>query len=113
MQSFVAEDAGAVGERERHDDEIAGFQGADVGADGLDDADGLVSHAAAGVAVLHRLVRPEIAAADAGAGDATSASVGSIRSGVGDVLDTNVAGAVHDSCAHGQLHDGAARTPRR
>ena len=69
MQSFVAEDASAVGVRERHDDEIAGFHGANVGADGFDDADGLVSHAAAGIAVFHRLVRPEIAAADAGAAD--------------------------------------------
>ena len=69
MQSFVAEDAGAVGVGERHDDEIADFHGANVGADGFDDADRLVSHAATGIAVFHGLVRPEIAAADAGAAD--------------------------------------------
>jgi hypothetical protein len=40
-----------------------------IGADGFDDADGLVSHPLAGVAGLHLVVRPEIAAADSGAAD--------------------------------------------
>ena len=62
MQCFVAEDAGAVGARERHDDDIADFQGANIGASGFDDVDGLVSHAAADIVVFHCLVRPEIAA---------------------------------------------------
>jgi hypothetical protein len=35
LKAFVAEDPDAVGEGERHDDEIALLQGADVGADGL------------------------------------------------------------------------------
>ncbi len=59
----------AVRVRERHDDHIADLHRADVGADGLDDTYGLMSHAAAGLVVFHRVVRPEIAAADAGAGD--------------------------------------------
>ena len=66
----MAEVAGAVGIGERHDDQIAILHFAHVGADRLDDADGLVAHAAASLGRLHLLVRPEIAAADAGAGDA-------------------------------------------
>ena len=76
---------------------------ANVGADGLDDADRLVSHAAAGIAMFHALVRPEIAAADAGAGDGDDRVGWLDKTGVGDVLDTNVAGAKHDSCTHNDL----------
>jgi hypothetical protein len=58
-----------------------------------------VSHPAAGLAVFHRLVRPEIAAADGGAGD--DESVGWLdQAGVGDGLDTDVAGAVQNGRAH-------------
>src|SRR5439155_141747 len=67
LQSLVAELARSVRERERHHDEITDFQGADVGADRVDDADRLVAHHAAGLAVLQRSVGPEVAAADAGA----------------------------------------------
>src|SRR5207249_11331296 len=67
------------------------------------DADGLVAHAAADVAVPQCPVRPEIAAADAGAGDGDE-RVGRLdEAGVGDVLDANVAGAEHDGSAHGDL----------
>ena len=72
----------------------------DLGADVLDDADELVAHPLAGLARLHRLVRPEVAAADAGAGDADERVGGLDQARVGDVLDPDVAGAVHDSCAH-------------
>ena len=66
----------------------------------LDDAHGLVPHPAAGVGVFQGLVRPEIAAADAGARDRDE-SIGLLdETGIGDVLDTNVAGAVHDGCSH-------------
>ena len=44
LQPLVAEHAGAVGVGERHHDDVAALHGADVGADGLDDADGLVAH---------------------------------------------------------------------
>ena len=71
--------------------------------DGLDDADGLVAHALARRRLGPRLVRPEVAAADAGAGDADD-RVGRVDDrGVGDVLDANVAGLVHDGCTHGGL----------
>ena len=47
------------------------------------------------------LVRPQVAAADAGAGDADQRVGGLDEPGVGDVLDPDVAGAEHDGCAHG------------
>ena len=100
VQPLPAEDAGAVGPGERRDDEVAGLDGADLGADVLDDADELVAHAAAGLARLHRLVGPEVAAADAGAGDAHEGVGRFDDPGVGDVLDADVAGAVHDGCSH-------------
>ena len=101
LQPLPAEDAGAVGADERRDDEVAGLDGADVGADGLDDADELVSHAAAGrrscsIDLYGQRSLPQMPARVT----RTSASVGSIEAGVGDVLDANVAGAVHDGCAH-------------
>ena len=100
MEPFPAEDAGAVRVEERRHDEVAGLQGADVGADGIDDADELVAHPPTGLVVLHLVVRPEIAAADAGAGD-TDERVGRLDEvGVGDVLDPNIACAEHDSCTH-------------
>jgi hypothetical protein len=67
VEPLAAEETCAVGVGEGHDDDIADLHGADVGAHGFDDADGLVAHPAAGVAVFHGPVRPEIAAADGGA----------------------------------------------
>ena len=58
LQPFPTEDAAAVRPKEGGDDEIAGLDRCDVGADGVDDADELVSHPAAAVVVRHRLVRP-------------------------------------------------------
>ena len=100
VQPLLAEDAGAVGPCERCDDEVAGLHGAYVGAYGVDEADELVAHPPAGLVRLHLVVRPEVAAADAGAGNAEK-RIGWLRDpGVGDVLDADVAGAVHDSCFH-------------
>jgi hypothetical protein len=113
VQPFPAEDAGAVGVQERRDDDVADLQVADVGADGLDDADELVSHTTAGLAVFHRLVRPEIAAADGGTGDDDEGVGRFDQAGVGDVLDTDVAGAEHDSCAHRGLTSGFRRVAGR
>ena len=100
VQPFVAEDAGAVRPRERGDDEIAGLDRAHVGAHVLDDTDELVAHPLPGLARLQLVVRPEIAAADAGARDADERIGGLDQARVGDVLDPDIAGAVHDSCAH-------------
>jgi hypothetical protein len=99
-QPLVAELARAVRDRERHDDDVATFDAAHLGADLLDDPDRLVAHALAGLARCHRVVRPQIAAADAGADDADDrvSWLGDCR--VPDALDADVAGAVH----HGRFH---------
>jgi hypothetical protein len=85
VQALPAEDARAVAPEERRDDEIAGLQGPDVGADGLDHADELVSHATAGVGALIVLYGqrslPQIAARVT----ETRASVGSCRRASGTV----------------------------
>lgn len=77
----MAEVASAVGVGERHHDELAGFQGSNVGADCLDNADRLVAHQPAGLAGLQGLVRPKVAAADAGAGHANEGVVDQAASG--------------------------------
>src|SRR3989475_6264128 len=75
----------------------------DVGTDGLDHADRLVAHASAGLDRLHQLVRPEIAAADAGAADGDERVSRLDQAGVGDVLDADISGAVQDGCSHRDL----------
>src|SRR5207253_949722 len=86
--------------RERHDDEIARFDGADVCPNRFDDADGLVPHDTACVAWLHRLERPEVASADAGTRDGDEGVGWFDYAGVRDVLYSDVASAIHDSCSH-------------
>jgi hypothetical protein len=63
-----------------------------------------VPHATASFARLHRLVRPEIAAADPGVSYANEGVRGLDQVGVGDPLDTDVPGAIHDGCAHRCWH---------
>lgn len=84
------------------DDQVARPDGADIGANRLDNADKLVAHAVANLAGLHLLVRPEVAAADAGASDPDE-GVGRLNdAGVRDSLDTDVAGTIHNRCTHGE-----------
>src|SRR4051794_16807463 len=47
-----------------------------------------------------RAVRPQVAAADAGGGDADERVGGQLDHGVGNVLDSDVAGAVHGGRSH-------------
>ena len=69
-------------------------------ANGLDDADRLVAHALAGFGALHGAVGPQVAAADARAGHADD-RIGGLDNGcVRNVLDPDIAGRVHDGCAH-------------
>jgi hypothetical protein len=84
----------------RRDDEVAGPDGPHVEADGLDDADEFVAHPAAGLGALHLVVRPEVAAADARAGDAQERVGGFDEPGVPNALDADVARAVHDCRFH-------------
>ena len=53
-----------------------------------------------GLRALHRRIRPEVAAADAGAGDADDGIGRFFDRRVGDVLDADVAGGVHHSRSH-------------
>jgi hypothetical protein len=72
----------------------------DIAADLLDGAYRFMAHALPGLARGHVVVRPQVAAADAGADDADD-RIGRVEDGrVGDVLDADVAGAVHDNCSH-------------
>jgi len=77
LQPLMAELAPAIGVRPRHDDEVADLRGAHLGADRLDDADGLVSKPPPGVGLVRALIGPlpQIAARVM----TTRASVGSIR----------------------------------
>ena len=100
VQPFAAEGTGSIRPEERRDDHVADLDGHDVRADRLDDADELVPHPPAGIVVRHRLVRPEIAAADRGARDLNE-RVGRVdQPGVRNILDADIAGSVHDSGAH-------------
>jgi hypothetical protein len=100
VQTLATEGARAVGERERHHHKVPRFDRTDVCADVLDDADRLVAHRAPGLGALQVSVRPQIAAADAGAGDAHD-RVGRIDDRrIGHVLDANVAGGVHEGGSH-------------
>src|SRR5439155_2371505 len=100
LQSLVPEDAGSVRKGERHHDDVADLQCADVVADLLDDADRFVPHHARAVVGLERFVGPEVGAADAGARDADHRVGRFLDRRVGDVLDPDVAGCVHDCSAH-------------
>jgi hypothetical protein len=84
----------------RHDDEVAAFNYANASADIFDDADRFVSHRAPGVAVFHLLIWPEITSANASASDANDRVGWFYNLWVRDVLDSNVAGFIHDRCAH-------------
>jgi hypothetical protein len=103
VQPFAAEDATAVRPEEGGDDQVAGFDRGDLGADVFDDADELVSHPAAGVVVWHRLVGPQVAAADRGAGDAHERVRRLDQPRIRDVLDADIAGSVHHCCVHTQM----------
>ena len=100
IQSLLAEDAGAVGVGKGHHDDISGLQSTNVGADCFDDADRLVPHPAALIGRFHELVRPKVAAANAGMADCDE-RVGRLHQpGVGDVLDANIASSIHNGGAH-------------
>src|SRR6266511_5561290 len=113
LQALLAEHTGAIGPLERRNDEIAGLDGLYLPADGLDGSDEFVPHATAGLARLHRLVRPEIAAADPGVRDSNDGIAGLEQAGIGNVLDTDIPSAMHDSCAHRYWHRSATFGRRR
>ena len=74
----TAEHARAVGEGERHDDKITGLDGANVGTNGFDDADRLVSNQTAVLALFHFLIWPQTLPQMQARVTVTTASVGSM-----------------------------------
>jgi hypothetical protein len=79
---------------------VSGPESLHVVADRLDDAHELVAHSTAGLAGLHRPVRPEVAAANSGVSHANE-DVGRFdQARVGNILDANITGAIHDGGAH-------------
>ena len=95
----LADLAGVVGGPEGADDEVADLDGADLGADLLDDADVLVAHHLV-VDRLGAAVGPQVAAADAGRRQADD-RVGRLDDlRVLAVLDPHVPGPVHDNLTH-------------
>src|SRR6185437_415089 len=95
----LANVAGVVGRPERADDEVAHLHGAHLGPELLHDADVLMAHHL----VIDRLgatVRPQVAAADAGRGQADD-RVGRLDDRrVGALLDAHVPGLIHDNLTH-------------
>jgi hypothetical protein len=113
VYAVATEDTGAVRVGERHHDQVTRLDRAYLGPDGVHDADRLVSHGPAAGDGLHQVVGPEIAAADAGAGDPEEGVGGLDDAGVGDGLDPDVAGLVHDGCAHFSSWRGSECAPFR
>src|SRR3954452_12299260 len=100
VEALVAELAGAVGHGERADDQVTLLDGRPLRAGVLHDTDELVPHSSRAICWGHRAVRPQVAPADAGGGDADESVGGLLDDGIRDILDTDVAGAVHHSCSH-------------
>ena len=100
LQSLLAEFAGAIGPGERRDDQIALLHRSHIGADRLDDADELVAHPVSGLARRHRVVRPEIAAANTRTGDPNQGISRLDDPGVGNGFDAHIVHAIHHSRSH-------------
>ena len=101
MEALGAEIAGVVRPYERCHHDIAALEAGHLRADLLDDADELVPHPFTVATPRHRLVWPQVAAANTRPGDAHD-RVGRFAQGrVGDVLDPDVARGVHHCCSHG------------
>src|SRR6266542_5170546 len=100
LQSLLAELARAVRPREWSDHQIALLDRSDRGAEILHEADELVPHPVADRTGRHRVVRPQIAAADARTRDANQSVCWLDEPGVGHGLDTHIVRAVHHSCSH-------------
>src|SRR6266536_3221778 len=79
---------------------FASLDSPDVSTGLLDDSDRFLAHALPALGWRHRVVWPQVAAAEASADDAHDRVGGLDDPRVGDVLDPHVAGAVHDGCAH-------------
>jgi hypothetical protein len=100
LKPVVAKRACAVGERERHDNEITSLDRSNVWADVFDHTYRFVPHHATSLALLHFLIWPQIAPANTRSGNANDSISRLDDLRIGHVLDPNVASAIHHSCAH-------------
>jgi hypothetical protein len=100
LQPLLTKDAGSIGPCEWCRDKITDLDFADIAAHGLDNTDKFMSHAVAGLAGHHLLIRPEIAAADGRTCDDYQGVGWFNDSGIRDVLDTDIPGTIHYSCTH-------------
>src|SRR5207249_9494942 len=96
-------------ERERHDNEITAFNPSNVCANLFDHAYRFVPHHATGVAAFHFLIWPQIAPANARAGDTDEGVSRFDDLRIGHVLDPNVARAIHHSRAHTDFTSNSER----
>ena len=100
LEAFLAEQAASVGIGERHHHHLPSPDRADLASDILDDSDRLVAHRPPARSFREVVIRPQVAPADAGPGDPDQ-SVGRFPDRrIGDGLDPDVVGLVHDRCAH-------------
>src|SRR6516164_2015444 len=86
--------------REWHDHEITALDPTNIGPDGFYDADGFVAHGPTARNRFKLLVRPEITSADTGTSDADDCIRGLHESGIGHLLNPDVARLVHDGGSH-------------
>jgi hypothetical protein len=100
LQSLLAKFTGAIGPGEWRDNQIALLHRSHIGADGLDDADELVPHAVPSLARRHRVVRPEIAAANTRMCHPNQGISWLDDPGIGNGFDAHVVHAIHDSRSH-------------
>ncbi len=100
LEALLTELARSIGPGERRDDEIALLHCAHVTAGVFDNTDELVTHAPSAGCRFHLLIRPEVTSADAGACHADNRIRWLDNAGIGDILDADIARAVHDGCSH-------------
>src|ERR1044072_10007346 len=96
LQTLPTELASAVRPCNRCDHEVAFAHSADLRAHFLDRADELVTHPIADLTRLHRVVRPKIAAANAGARDADERVGRFDQPCIWNVLDAHVGSGIHN-----------------
>jgi hypothetical protein len=100
LKAIVAKRACAIGECERHDDEITAFNLPNGCAHVFDHADSFVPHHATDVVAFHLLIGPQIASADARACNANDSISRLDDFRVANVLNPNVASLIHHRCTH-------------
>ena len=100
LQSLLAEFAGAIGPGEWRDDQVALFHRPHIGADRFSNSDELVAHAVAGLARRHRVVRPQITAANTRTCYPDQGISRLDDPGVGNSFHAHVVRAIHHSRSH-------------